>query len=76
MSKVQTQSEWEWQAANDIFKFIKNELYMELRFFDVPVQDLLHECNLLRMYHLLYHNHHQLIQCQLMAILFILSRSI
>lgn len=35
MSKVQTQSEWEWQAANDIFKFIKNELYMELRFFDV-----------------------------------------
>lgn len=41
MSKVQTQSEWEWQAANDIFKFIKNELYMELRFFDVAFCSLI-----------------------------------
>ena len=29
MSKVQTQSEWEWQVSNDIFKFIKNELIRE-----------------------------------------------
>ena len=64
MSKVQTQSEWEWQAANDIFKFIKNELYMELRFL------------MWLFVHLFLKLTRQLIQCQLMAILFILSRSI
>ena len=37
---MQTQSEWEWQVSNDIFKFIKNELYMELRFFDVAFSEL------------------------------------
>ena len=39
--KVQTQSEGEWQVANDIFKFIKNELYIELRFFDVAFSELI-----------------------------------
>ena len=38
---MQTQSEWEWQVSNDIFKFIKNELYMELRFFDVAFSELI-----------------------------------
>lgn len=35
-----TQTEWEWQVSNDIFRFIKNELYMELRFFDVAFSEL------------------------------------
>ena len=39
--KVQTQSEWEWQVSNDIFKFIKNELYIELRFFDFVFSELI-----------------------------------
>ena len=39
--RVQTQSGWEWQVSNDIFKFVKNELYMELRFFDVAFSELI-----------------------------------
>ena len=39
--RVQTQSGWEWQVSNDIFKFIKNELYIELRFFDVAFSELI-----------------------------------
>lgn len=38
--KIQTQSEWEWQVSNDILRFIKNELYMELRFFDTAFASL------------------------------------
>lgn len=40
MKRNQTQSEWEWDISNEILKFIKNELYMELRFFDVAFSAL------------------------------------
>ena len=40
MKRNQTQSEWEWDVSNEILKFIKNELYMELRFFDVAFSAL------------------------------------
>lgn len=64
MSKVQTQSEWEWQAANDIFKFIKMSFIWNFDFL------------MWLFVHLFLKLTRQLIQCQLMAILFILSRSI
>ena len=40
MAHIQTQTEWEEDMAGKILKFIRNELYLELRFLDVALSAL------------------------------------
>ena len=37
MSHIQTQNEWETGMGVKVLHFIRNELYMELRFLDVSL---------------------------------------
>lgn len=45
MSHVLTQSEWEESVSEQILKFIRNEIYMDLRYMDVALSSLQWKCN-------------------------------
>lgn len=45
MSHVLTQSEWEESVSEQILRFIRNEIYMDLRYMDVALSALQWNCN-------------------------------
>lgn len=45
MSHVLTQSEWEESVSEQILRFIRNEIYMDLRYMDIALSALQWSCN-------------------------------
>ena len=41
MAKVLTQDEWEDDMSKQILGYVRNELYLELRFMDVALSELI-----------------------------------